>query len=118
MSQHPAGRYNSSAPFRRGPAAPLDFSALTAPKRAIVFMAEFDVDAISAGFSERIAPQIGVFHGLYRYSRAVTLLERQHRRYATRPLITSPNDVPPLREIYGQLAPVRVERTLDVIRRW
>ena len=113
MSQHPAGRYNTVAPFRRGPPAPLYFSELTTPRQAIVFMAEFDVDAISTATKKRLAAQIGVFQGLYRQSRQITVLDRDQRRYATRPLLTSPDDNPAMTEIYGQLAPVRLDRNLD-----
>jgi hypothetical protein len=76
-------------------------------------MAEFDVDGIGTETRKRLAPQNGIFQGLYRLSRDVTALARARRRYATRPLLTSPDDDPALAEIHGLLSPVRLDRTLD-----
>lgn len=113
MSQHPAGVFNPLKPFRKGPPAPLYRSGIVAPTRSVAFLAETQVDQISQ--VERKAPvfQVGVFTGLYRRRLLATALTPATLRFATIPLITSPDEDPPNVPIDGSLTPIRVDRTVE-----
>lgn len=115
MSSHPAGVFNPLKPFRKGPPAPLYRSGITAPTRSVAFLAETQVDEIAQ--VERKAPvfQIGVFTGLYRRRVLATALTPTTLRFATIPLITSPDEDPPNVPITGSLTPIRVDRTVETV---
>lgn len=94
MSQSPAGIFNPVEPGEIGPAAPLYFSALTAPERDIAWMVTLNLDAVSTTTALEQPWVAGVFNSVGVEERSTTTLTRSQARYATKPLITSAADTP------------------------
>lgn len=113
MSQSPAGIFNPVEPGDLGPLAPLYFSALTAPSRAVAFMATLQLDAISSTtFTDQFwVAGVGNPIGVYEHER--TTLTRSQARYANRPFITSEDDSPANTPIEPRLAPFDLTRSLQ-----
>ena len=114
MSQSPAGVFNPVEPGELGPAAPLYFSALTAPERAIAWMATLNLDAISTTTALEQPWVAGVFCAAVGVEeRQSTTLTRSQARYATKPLITSSADTPANTPIEPRLSPLDLTRALQ-----
>lgn len=114
MSQSPAGIFNPVEPGELGPAAPLYFSALTAPERAIAWMATLNLDAVSTTTVLEQPWVAGVFCAAVGVEeRSTTTLARSQVRYATKPLITSSADTPAHTPIEPRLAPFDLTRALQ-----
>jgi hypothetical protein len=113
VSQSPAGVFNPVEAGDLGPVAPLYFSALTAPERAVAFMAALQLDAISTATTTDTFWVAGVGNPIGVYESESTALTRSVARYASRPLITSPDDAPGNTPIEARLTPFDVTRAIQ-----
>lgn len=106
----PAGLFAPPEALPRAPLPPLYFSALVSPNRGVCYLAELACETVDS-VDRPVLPFVAGLFAPAQWERAtITTLTAAPQRYATRPFITSAQDLPASGPVEARLQPITIER--------